>query len=209
MTTRPAIEEAIADSQKLLVLLEQHAPEVPYLDGRIAHHCDIQAELERCSAESRDAVEAWRAALARRWDCEVAGRRLYKQNLRQMTEFFGEGAPQVTLLSRGGAEANSTPNELYEDLLRLQAGLQLQRAVFPGAHERSQAVGVCATELNHAIEIARRAELRRRSAVLDGRMACETFRRAWEQTFTHLADHYGDPLPEVFERLLVAEPAQG
>jgi hypothetical protein len=207
MQIRPDPDDVIADSEKLISALERRRGELPDADQLLAQHRATRNNLEQCITLSRAAVEAWRGALAQRWEHEIAGRRLYKQTLRQLTEHFGADAPEIQLLSRGGAEINSTPQELHEDLARLIAGLTLHEHSLEFASARSAQLLTCATALEHAIESARVAEHRRRNAVLDSRMACELFRRACDETFARLTQHYGAQLPDEFERMLLVEPA--
>jgi hypothetical protein len=204
MSMRPDSENAIADSDRVILALEQRS-DLPFAATLLAHHRAMRAELEQCDATGRAAVEAWRVALASRWDCEVAGRRLYKQSLRQLIDHFGEQAPQVQLLSRAGAEVNSSPQELHDDLMRLVAVLQLEVGSLAFASERLAQIRASAVALERAIDGARRTEHERRTAVLDMRMAREAFRRACDETFARLTEHFGSPLPDEFERALLSE----
>jgi hypothetical protein len=198
MTTLPAPADAIVESQRLIAAIEQRRAELPFAEDVLATHRTMHRELETSHTSSEQAVAEWRAALARRWDCEVAGRRLYKQVMRQLVEFYGtsEAAP-VTLLSRGGAEAESTPSELLEDLRRLRAALQIESAP-PFAAERWAQIAAVHDDLEQAISQANACEHRRRTAVLDSRMAREVYRRVRGETVRALAAHYGETVPPVF-----------
>jgi hypothetical protein len=207
MTFPQPSNDALADSQRLIDALERRRDDLPFGESVLAQHREAHQDLAACHDVSEAAVSAWRAALARRWDCEVAGRRLYKQGLRQMAEQLGEDAPQVQLISRGGAEANSTPAELLEDLRRLRAGLLLLPDGLPQAAERIAQIDESCAVLERAIEEARVAEQHRRHAVLDTRMAREAFRRVCEETFGKLAAHYGEPLPDDLQQFLTIEAA--
>jgi hypothetical protein len=193
--------DALAESQRLIVALEQRRSELPFADDVLAIHRPTHEDLARCSARSDDAVEAWRAALARRWECEVAGRRLYKQGVRQLVEHYGRGAPEVQLLSRGGAEVDSSPSELLHDLRRLQAALELAQSALPSAAERlDEAAQVCAA-LDMAITDATSREEQRRTAALDRRMAQEAYRRVRATTRRVLINHYGGSMVGEFADL--------
>ncbi len=195
--------DALAESQRLIVALERRRSELPFAEDVLAIHRPTHEDLARCSAQSDDAVEAWRAALARRWECEVAGRRLYKQGVRQLIEHYGRGAPEVQLLSRGGAEVDSSPSELLHDLRRLQAALELARGALPSAAERLEEAGQIYVALETAISDASSREEQRRTAALDRRMAQEAYRRARTTTRRVLIDHYGGAMAGEFAELFV------
>src|SRR5689334_11890764 len=90
--------DALAESQRLITVLERRRSELPFADDILAVHRPTHADLERSSARSDNAVEAWRAALARRWECEIAGRRIFKQIVRQLADHYGgASAPEVQL----------------------------------------------------------------------------------------------------------------
>lgn len=202
MTAPQASNDTIRESLRLIDELERRRSDLPFADGVLTLHRDTHRELEQCYDASEEAVTAWRAALARRWDHEVAGRRLYKQVLRQFSDQLGESAPQVQMISRGGAEANSTPAELLEDLRRLRAGLTIDGVDLPFAAERLPQIDQACAALEAAIEEARVTEHRRRNAVLESRMAREVFRRVCEETYGKLAAHYGERFPEEFHQFL-------
>jgi hypothetical protein len=203
MTALLAPADALAESQRLIAALERQRGELPFADDILAMHRPTHADLERSSELSDGAVEAWRAALAQRWDCEVAGRRLYKQVVRQLAEHYGDAAPEVQLLSRGEAEANSTPTELLHDLRRLQAALDLGAAALPFAAERLAEVERACTILEAAIAAAAASEAQRRAAALDRRMAQEAYRRARAATRRALLEHYGGQIAGEFAELFV------
>jgi hypothetical protein len=203
MTALLAPGEALAESQRLIAALERQRSELPFADDILAMYRPTHAHLERSSELSDGAVEAWRAALAQRWECEVAGRRLYKQIVRQLVEHYGDTAPEVQLLSRGDAEVNSTPAELLHDLRRLQAALDLGVAALPFAAERLAEVERACVALEAAIEEAHQCESQRRTAALDRRMAQEAYRRARAATRRALIEHYGDQIADEFAELFV------
>jgi len=203
MHTFLAPVDALAESRRLIAVLERRRDELPFADDILAAHLPAHDALERSSICSDDAVEAWRSALARRWDCEVAGRRLYKQVLRQIVEHYGSAsAPEVQLLSRGEAEANSSPAELLHDLRRLQAALEMGQATLPFAPRRHDDVKRICGLLEAAIGAAQASEARRRHAALERRLAQEAYRRARAETQRALIEFYNGmvagELAEVF-----------
>lgn len=197
MATIPAPADAIAESQRLIAALELRRAELPFAEATLEVHRSMHRELEVSHSGAEQAVAEWRAALARRWECEVAGRRLYKQVLRQLREHYGADAGPVALLSRGGAEAESTPSELLEDLRRLSAALAIGGGPAEPAARAPQVEEAC-LELARAIGQVSMCEHRRRQAALDNRMVREVYRRVRGETGRALAAHYGGGVPEEF-----------
>jgi hypothetical protein len=174
MTTLPSPNDAIADSARLIAILERHHKDVPEIEGLLTAHRTTHHQMTTSYHASEDAIAAWRAALARRWTCEIAARRLYKQTLRQIVQHYGTAeTPTIRLISRGGAEADSTPAELLEDMRRLHAVLSLESAI----HDVAE------------------SERRRRTAVLDLRIAREVYRRMRRETYQALVNRLGDQAP--------------
>jgi hypothetical protein len=200
MTTLPAPTDALAESQRLIATIERLRSELPFAEDILALHRPTHHELETSATKSEQAVDAWRAALARRWDAEVTGLRLYKRIVRQLIEHFGdESAPEVQMLSRGGAQAESSPAELLMDLRRLQAALSVGLTF---ARERLPEVEQACAALESAITDANQSETQRRVAVLDNRMAREAYRRARGETRRLLVKHYGEHMTHEFTDLL-------
>jgi len=199
MTSLPAPTDALAESQRLIATLEQLRAELPFADDILAQYRPTHDELASSHVKSEAAVAAWRAALARRWDCEVAGRRLYKQIIRQFAEHYGSAsAPEVKLLSRGGAEAESSPAELLGDLRRLHAALAVGAEALSFAAKRLPELERVCANLESAITEANVCETSRRVAVLDIRMAREAYRRVRSETRRILIEHYGERVASEF-----------
>lgn len=183
--------DALTESQRLIAALERRRADLPFADDMLAIHHPMHCELEHSRLRSEQAVELWRDALARRWECEVEGRRIYKQVLRQFIEHYGSAAaPEVQMLSRGEAEANSSPTELLRDLRRIQAALAASAPPF--AAQRLPSITQICDRLDAAIVDAEARESQRRAAVLDRRMIQEAYRRARAATRRRLAEHYGE-----------------
>ena len=200
MTTLLAPSDALAESQRLIATIERLRGELPFADNILALHRPTHHELEDSVTKSEQAVDAWRAALARRWDAEVTGLRLYKRIVRQLAEHYGgDSAPEVQMLSRGGAKAESSPTELLADLRRLQAALSVGLEF---ARQRLPEVEQACAALESAITDANQRETQRRVAVLDNRMAREAYRRARGETRRLLVEHYGDHMSQEFTELL-------
>lgn len=193
MTTLPAPADALQESARIIQLLEQRRGEFPCAEDFLAVHRPTHQALEHNKRIAEQAVAAWRASLAHRWNCEIAGRRLYKQIYQQFTEFYGSAdAPEVQLISRGGAEDYSSPSDLLADLRRMEAALVVNRARLPFAAQRLGELGEVCAALDRAISDTRAYEAERRTSALEQRMAQETYRRLYKTTCAALAHHYGE-----------------
>ncbi len=199
IATFPASNDAIADSRQLLTALEARRAELPFADQVIAAHASLHQELEGSYTTSQQAVGAWRAALARRWDAEVAGRRLYKQIVRQLDAQSGAGGRSpVALLVRGSGESEISPAQLLDDLRRLGALLALHAPPIADAALLLRHVEAASADLEDAIGQTEVTERRRRSSVLDNRMARDVYQRIRSETYRALETYYGAQLPREF-----------
>jgi len=193
MTTATLSYDVLAESQRLIALIERLRDELPRADDLLAVHRPAHQELTSTQARSEQAVDAWRQALARRWECEVSGRRLYKRIIRQIAEGSGGmGAPEVQAITRGEAEANSSPAELLADLRRLHAALSIGSGALAFARDRLPELERGCAALEAAIAEADLGETQRRVASLDSRIAGEAYRRARDATRRILVEHYGE-----------------
>ncbi len=196
MTTLPSPNDAIADSARLIAILERHHQDVPEIESLLTAHRTTHYQMATSYRASEDAIAAWRAALARRWTCEIAARRLHKQTLRQIVQHYGTAeAPTIRLISRGGAEADSTPAELLEDMRRLHAVLSLEVESLPFAGQRLNEIAQSCAALETAIHDVAESERRHRTAVLDLRIAREVYRRMRRETYQTLVSRLGDQAP--------------
>ncbi len=196
MTPLPSPHDAIDDSAKLIAILERHHQDAPEIEALLNAHRATHRQMTTSYHMSEEAITAWRAALARRWTCEIAARRLYKQTLRQLVQHYGTAeTPTIRLISRGGAEADSTPAELLEDMRRLHAVLSLEAATLPFAEQRLAEIAQSCETLERAIDEVAERERQRRTAVLDLRIAREVYRRMRRETCQALMNQLGDRAP--------------
>lgn len=192
MTTLLPPNDAIAESERLIAILEQHHQHAPELGTILTAHRATLHEMKVSHSSSEHAIAEWRTALARRWTAEIAARRLYKQIMRQLIQHYGNSdAPAIRLVSRGGAEVNSTPTELLEDMRRLYTVVSIEKAALPFAEERLSELAASCSELEGAIDVVAECERRRRAAVLDLRIAREVYRRMRGETYYTLVQQYG------------------
>jgi hypothetical protein len=202
MTTLLPPADALADSERLIAVLEQHQDRLPFAAQLLTAHRVTHHDLAQSHTTSERAVAAWRSALAQRWECEIAARRLYKQIVRQMIEYYGSGeAPSVRLLISADAGVEMTPAELLADLRRLQTVLSIDNGAPPFAAERLVEVAAAAELLEQSIAEASAREHERRTAVLDSRIARETYRRVRSETYRAFVEHYGDQHETLIQNL--------
>jgi hypothetical protein len=173
--------EAIEESRRIIEALERRRHTLPLAVRLLETYRPAHEALEQNNTLSVQAVSAWRGALAHRWACEVAGRRIFKQLFQQLAEELGADAPEVQLLSRGGAEANSLPSELLSDLRRLRAALALDNDQHSIQVPLAELDHICA-ELEQAITETHVREAERRTAVINRRLAQEAYRRIRKTT---------------------------
>lgn len=187
-----ALGDAIEESRRLIEILEQQGPTLPLAAQLLAAHRPAHQALELHQAQSEQAVAAWRSALAVRWECEVRGRRVFKQIYHQLVEHYGSvQAPEVQVLSREGAEVDSTPAELLGDLRRLRAHLALHEQQLAFAAERLLEIDEACAALERAIAETAGREATRRAAVINRRLAQEAYRRLRGATREALIEHTG------------------
>jgi hypothetical protein len=171
---------------RLIDLLERHSDQLPLLDEELERHRNIAHAMAGQTHQAEIALSAWRVALARRWDCEIAAQRTYSVVLRQLSLYYG-GDPAYTLLiapPRPGAAI--TPAELLRHVRRLDASLDLLTPRPPFADEAGRQLRVSADELAVAIDQTERREGERRSLLAEQRLASQLLQRAYERTHSLL-----------------------
>lgn len=199
MSTLSMQTDELVESKRLLAALEQRRDDMPFAKDLLVLHRPAHQELEGSRAKSEAAIDAWRAALACRWECEVAGRRLYKRILRELTWYYGSPAAlEVQMISRGDAEVNSSPSELLFDLRRVQAALSAGAIAAPLASEWLTELEQTCAALDAAITATDACEATRRVAAMNNRMAQDAYRRIRSQLRQLLATHYGEGAPSEF-----------
>ena len=182
-----------ADSHFVIDALERYKDELPFAREHLALHYSCWQALHQCQGKSDAAVDAWRAALSRRWECEIVARRLYKQVFRQYLEQYG-GADHLVIHSLATRRDTSvaTPPELLADLRSLHADLGLNTGAANAA--RSEEILVTCANLDEAIRETATREAARRAAVLDRRVAQEAIQHAHTTTKHVLASCPTAPL---------------
>ena len=193
MTALLAPADALQQSERIIHLLEQRRGEFPYAEELLAIHRPAHEELERNKQVTEQAVAAWRQSLAHRWDCEVAGCRLYKHVYQQFVAFYSSAAaPEVQLIARSSVEESSSPAELLADLRRMEAALLVNSKQLPFAAQRLAELSEVCAALDNAISKTNACEAARRASALAQRMAQEAHRRLYGTTRQAFAKHYGE-----------------
>lgn len=193
MTALLAPTDALQQSERIIQLLEQRRGEFPCAEEFLAIHRPAHQELERNKQITERAVAAWRESLAHRWDCEVAGCRLYKQLYQQFVAFYGSATvPEVQLIARSGTEENSSPVGLLADLRRMEAALLVNSKQLPFAAQRLPELSEVCAALDNAISKTNECEAERRESALAQRMAQEAHRRLYGTVRQAFARHYGE-----------------
>lgn len=190
--------DALTESQQVAAMLERHAAVLPPGAPQVKQLLLACQLFERCQQQSDAAVTAWRTALAHRWACEIAGRRIYKHVQRQYLEWYG---PESLELQRVTSyDGNFSPADLLADLRRIQADLALLASCNNLAHNHGD-VTAAAEQLEATIHTAAVCEATRRGAVLERRIAQDAFRRARAAAQRGLAEHAG-ALPSELRAML-------
>jgi hypothetical protein len=183
--------DTLAESSRLIEVLERCCAEFPLAKSMLDAHRPAHSTLETSTLRTQQALEAWRSALATRWQYEVKARRIYRQGFDLLREHLGPDTPELRLVSRGGAEVNSLPEELVADLRRLHSAMALW---LPASDEREQLLNeVSSTSdmLETAIEQTNECERDRRVAMLERRIAQQRYRRIRAKTRKTIAENYG------------------
>ena len=191
--------DALAESQHVAAMLRRHAATLPPGATQVNQLLLACQLFERCQQQSDAAVAAWRTALARRWECEIAGRRIYKQVERQYLEWYGPASLELQRIISHD-DGNFSPADLLADLRRIQADL----ALLAGRNDLAQNhdhVAAAAERLEATIHNAAVCEAARRGAVLERRIAQDAFRRARTTAQHGLAEH-GSALPGELRAML-------
>ncbi|NTU77834.1 MAG: hypothetical protein HGA45_00280 [Chloroflexales bacterium] len=179
-------------ASQLIDLLERHRDRCPYLEEDLARYRTLSATLadQRCRGEH--ALGAWRTALARRWDCEVAAQRVYSAVQRQLGACYGDDPAYGQLIAPAQPAAVGTPGALLREVRRLEAALELLAPRPQFADEGRARLRAAANDLAAAIEQTDRYEALRRSALAEQRVVASLLERACARARRALAKHMPD-----------------
>ncbi len=182
--------DTVDDSRSLIELLERHRTSLPFADSELVLYQKMRRELETYQSIIDHALVEWRAALTYRWECEIAGQRIYTRICEQLKDHFGVDAPHMQVVAPTYHEGASTAEDLLSDLRRLHATLKLIQT--PLGQEAMNRLSVACDNLNGAITTTRHWEEQRRSAILSQRLVHEAYERASRKTKHLIVQHLGD-----------------
>jgi hypothetical protein len=189
--------DLLEDSRRLLGILEQHCQALPNAIEMLERHQIIHSELLQQRLSSERALEEWRHALARRWQCEVTGRRVYICVQRELVAHFGPNAPALVLFLRSG-ESDHDASELLVDLRRLQTAISVTTGVPSGVVSYLPDLARAGDDLESAINWSTLCERQRHRAFLDRHLSQQAYQQVRSRTQRLLSDVLGQRAAEAF-----------
>lgn len=183
------LHTVLDDASHLIATLEQFRTQLPFADEELSYFHALRHKLVEHQSTSEKTLTEWRRALAWRWDCEVAGQRLFLQIRRDLIDCFGANAPQLQLVAPSQTNSARTAAELLDDLRRLYASLTVMQPRPPFAGQRLSELAVACKNLSEALSQTSFWENERRSAILDQRLTFQAYQRAYDQTRQRLDDY--------------------
>lgn len=193
MTQRFLIAPPIPDAATMLIaLLERHRATHPILEEELERHRSLCGVLAEHQERGEHALCAWRAAISRRWACEVSAQRAYSAVQRQLAAYYGPDRAYAQLIAPGHPESASTASDLLHDVRRLRASLELLAPHPPFADEAIARLRESGDELADALEETARCEAARRSVLTEQRIVVNLYERAYERARRHLATFLGE-----------------
>lgn len=188
----PTTEEMIHDTSQMIEVLERHRTVLPFADAELVHYQRIRNELEQQRAQSEKALASWRGALNHRWECEVAGQRLFMQMSDKLRHVFGDDSPCLHVITPTDRDGHSTADDLLVDLHRLEASLMLIQPPLDGTSGYLKEITSLCNSLQSAIGDTRYWEEQRRSAVVGQRLVYDAYQRTCSKTRRLITEHLGE-----------------
>lgn len=180
------IYDLVQDSTQLLVALERQLGALPGASVLLEQHQQLHRELLHRQQSGERAIEEWRRALARRWQCEVAGQRLYLNVQRELVAYFGAGSQALLIFLRGD-EREHDAAQLLADLRQLQAALAITQGVPTAATDHLPGLARACDDLDDALHWSNRCEQQRHRAFLDRHLSQQAYQHVRERTWRALA----------------------
>ncbi len=181
----------LEESEQLIHLLEQYAADSALAREALTRHQQIHQELQTQQHRSEEALAQWRAALTRRWRCEVEGQRQYIQIVQKLRTFYGSTSAQVqAVLPSEHYQPGTAPN-LLNDMRRMHATLQLMQPPLPDVRAVVDGLEQACSELDVALTETERCDRLRRMANIERRMTSDACQRASIDTRRTLQEHIG------------------
>jgi hypothetical protein len=189
-TSRPA---SIPDAATHLVaMLERYRDACPLLNEELAHQRALAIAMAEQRKRGEQALSDWRAALSRRWECEVSAQRAYCDIQRQLGAYYGSDSAYAQLIAPSHPASGTTASDLLHEVRRLEASLELLAPRPPFAGQAIARLSAVAAELAAAIDQTARCEIERRSILTDQRIAANLYERAYDRARQLLARHLGE-----------------
>lgn len=177
---------------RLVSLLERHRSEFPQLGEELDRHRMLSTALAEQHRRSAEALQAWRAAIAHRWRCEVAAQRVLMEVHRRLCTYYNNDPDSCHIFAPDTANRACTPKDLLLDLRRLAAALEmlgLSASIPPSLRDRLQTAIV---DLAAAIDQTERYEYERRQILAAKRMTSQMVAQAYARSLRLLSQCIGD-----------------
>lgn len=178
----------------LLSLLERYREAHPSLDDELAQQRALSDTLAEHRRRADQTLAEWRAALSRRWECEVGAQRVYSAVQRQLAAYYGPDCAYTQLIAPAHPSHASTASDLLHDVRRLGASLELLAPRPPFAAVAVVELRAAGDGLEQALAETDRREAARRSVLAEQRIAANLFERACERARKHLAHVVGEEI---------------
>lgn len=154
-----------------------------FLQAELDHNYRLRQELSRQHQNAQSALHTWRAALAQRWDCEVAGQRLFLKLQAFIRDQYGADTPFLRLVAPAHTDAR-TAEELLADLRRLEASLRIIDPQPLWVVEHISELSLACEQLDRTLAYSRRCETDRRAAMLGQRLAEKAYQQSLDRVHT-------------------------
>lgn len=176
----------------LVILLERHRADFPQLGEELERHRRLSDTLAEQRERSAQALRAWRAALARRWGCEVAAQRIYADAQRRLRRHYQDSPSHIRVVAPAHPDHARTAGALLQEVLRLAATLEVLAPPPPFAADLCADLRAAADDLAAAIEQTERCEVERRRLHTAERMAAQMALQASERSRRLLSQYVGE-----------------
>jgi hypothetical protein len=183
----------LEESEQLIADLQQHPTASAQVQDMLKHHMALREELKHRQEQSEQSLAAWRAALQRRWHCEIAGQRVYTRIVQQLRNFFGPDSPQLQVIGPHPAEFVGSAADLLNDMWRLHATLLILQPDLPCEAETIAQFELACQNLDAALSDTAYYEEQRRRTSVEFHMAQNACKCAMDEMTSLLAEQADIP----------------
>lgn len=159
-----------------IIRLERPVGRQPALAEEMRRRQLLTEALAARHQQAEQALGAWRAALARRWACEVAAQRVYKAAQRELALHRGDDPSEPFAPILPGVA--STPPGLLHELRRIAAVLELLAPRSPSVAGALVGLCIAGDELEAAIADTDSCEAERRRLMSEERVVARLLERS-------------------------------